>query len=221
MADDELLYELDEWEDHERDALSEALAAEAVPYAWEGTTLVVRTSDEATVERVLDAVDEALDLELSPDEPHVAYDLTEWDDDRRVELDAALSDAGIPHAWSGDELLVHETDEQIVDDLLDHSGAGADGDVGEAAGAELLGELFVAADRLLHDPRDHEGTLSLIDSVRMARSMQRPFGIDDREWGTITGCAHSLASLVERSNVDDDAVITAATELRRMLRPLV
>lgn len=223
-GDDQLLYELDDWADDERATLGEALVEAGLAHAWNGATLVVARRDEAAVERVLDAVDEALDERLDPSAPQVAYDLTEWTEDRRSGLDTALDVAGIPHEWSGDELYVLEGDEQLVDGLLDEATnavAGDGGELGDESGAEMLGELFVAADRLLHDPRDHEGTLSLVDVMRMAKVTGPPFGLDDREWATIIGCAQQLSTLIEHPNLDDDAVIEAATNLRQMLRPLV
>ena len=124
MADEDLVYELDEWEPHERDAVSVALGNAGIAYAWDSTTLVVRPEDEAAVERILDEVDEALDLELDPGSDKVAYDLSAWTDAQRGELVAVLAEQALPHEWSDDELLVHEEDEQSVDELLDRVSRG-------------------------------------------------------------------------------------------------
>jgi hypothetical protein len=219
--DEGLLYELDEWEPHERDELSAALTAEGIGFSWEGTTLVVSSGDEARIEQILDEVDEALDLALDPEQDKVGYDLGDWTEDRRIELSEALNDASIPHGWSDDELFVHEEDEQAVDALLtrvaDSVDAGDDG----AVGGELLGELFVAADRLVHDPDDHEGTLLLVDSFRLAEAGPPPFGFDDREWTTILDNVRAVLALVDRDPIDPDLVMEQATALRNLLRPLV
>lgn len=53
----QVLYELDEWEPDQREALSSALTEAGLPYGWEGTTLVVRASDDAAVEALLDDVE--------------------------------------------------------------------------------------------------------------------------------------------------------------------
>jgi hypothetical protein len=62
---DELLYELDEWSDHDRAVLRDRLETLMVPHRWEDTTLVVAPGDEAWVERVMDQVEE--DLATGPD----------------------------------------------------------------------------------------------------------------------------------------------------------
>jgi hypothetical protein len=219
--DEDLLYELDEWEPHERDELSAALTAEGIGFSWEGTTLVVAAVDEARIEQILDEVDEALDLALDPDQDKVGYDLGDWTEDRRIELSEALNDASIPHGWSDDELFVHEEDEQAVDAILTRVADGADAGDDGAVGGELLGELFVAADRLVHDPDDHEGTLLLVDSFRLAEAGPPPFGFDDKEWATILDNVRAVLTLVDRDPIDPDAVMEQATALRNLLRPLV
>jgi hypothetical protein len=88
-------------------------------------------------------------------------------------------------------------------------------------GAELLGELFVAADRLVHDPHEHEGTLSLVDAFRMAEAGPPPYGVDERQWSTIVAAVRKLTVLVDHEPVDPDAVMDQATTVRNLLRPLV
>jgi hypothetical protein len=226
VADDDLVYELDEWEPHERDAVSRALGEAGIGYSWDGATLAVQSADEATVERILDEVDQELDLELDPGADKVAYDLSSWSDAQRGELVGALADHAVPHEWSDDdELFIHEEDEQSVDELLDRVTRGeslsSDGHGDGAPGAELLGELFVAADRLMHDPRDHEGTLSLMDSARVALEAPAPYGFDEKQWDALLDAVGSLVLLVGDQAIDDDAVIGQATTVRTILRPLV
>lgn len=54
-----------------------------------------------------------------PDVPKVHYDLTGWTWEQRAELSEALADAGIPHGWDGDELIVPEKDEDATDALFE------------------------------------------------------------------------------------------------------
>jgi hypothetical protein len=223
MGDDELTFELDEWEPHERDAVSTALADAGIAHAWNSATLVVSPGDEAAVERILDEVDEALDLQLDPGSDRVAYDLSAWTDEQRGDLVAVLAEQAVPHEWADDELVIHEEDEQSVDELLDRVARGEEipVDEGAAPGAELLGEMFVAADRLMHDPRDHEGTLSLMDSARVALEAPAPYGFDEQQWDALLDAVGSLVLLVGNQSIDDDAVIEQATTVRSILRPLV
>lgn len=70
LEDDEATteYDLDDWEDDERDALSRALLRGRHPFRWEDDVLVVRTEDEALVESLLDLVEAGEAVELAADE---------------------------------------------------------------------------------------------------------------------------------------------------------
>ena len=48
---------LDEWNDGDRDVLTEALIASEVPHRWEGTTVVVAVDAEHAVDDLLDAIE--------------------------------------------------------------------------------------------------------------------------------------------------------------------
>ncbi|MGH9134890.1 MAG: hypothetical protein ACRDZZ_13205 [Ilumatobacteraceae bacterium] len=54
-----------------------------------------------------------------PDSVKVHYDVSAWSFDQRAELAAAFADAGYPHAWEDDELVVPEAIEADVDALFD------------------------------------------------------------------------------------------------------
>ena len=82
-------------------------------------------------------------------------------------------------------------------------------------------DLFVAADRLVHDPIDHEGTLSLVDALRLAYAMGSPYGMDKVWWDGVVGHADRLVILLDTPSPDEDAVIAEATALRDALRPYV
>ena len=47
------------------------------------------------------------------------YDLTDWSVDERADVVVALAQAGVPHAWDGDELVVPQEQEEVVEDILD------------------------------------------------------------------------------------------------------
>ncbi|MFZ8999550.1 MAG: hypothetical protein ACO225_09355 [Ilumatobacteraceae bacterium] len=54
-----------------------------------------------------------------PDRPKVHYDLAGWNFDQRGELAETLAERGVPHAWAGDEVVVPEELEDVVDALFD------------------------------------------------------------------------------------------------------
>jgi hypothetical protein len=51
-------YELDEWPAPDRQTLAQALVDGQVPHRWEGSTLVVATDSESTVDELLDGIEQ-------------------------------------------------------------------------------------------------------------------------------------------------------------------
>jgi hypothetical protein len=51
-------YQLDEWPPADRQALTQALIEAEIPHRWEGTTVVVATDAEETVDELLDAIEQ-------------------------------------------------------------------------------------------------------------------------------------------------------------------
>jgi hypothetical protein len=227
-TDTEVVYDLDDWSEIERGAVTDRLREAGIPHGWEATSLHVAEADEAAVENILDIVEgenEAeADLTLDAAQDQVAYDLSDWDDDRLAALVDELDAAGIVHGWDEDELFVYAADEQAIDELLDRVAhpheLPPEADDGPA-GADLLGEVFVAADRLQHDPDDHEGTVSMLDLGHAVEGAEPPYGIGTKEWDHLQGRVGALCSQLRASKVDEDAVIDAARDLRNALRSYV
>jgi hypothetical protein len=227
-ADTEVVYDLDDWSEIERGAVTDRLREAGIPHGWEATSLHVAETDEAAVENILDIVEgengAGADLTLDAAQDQVAYDLSDWDDDRLTALVDELDAAGIAHGWDEDELFVYAADEQAADELLDRVAhpheLPAEADDGPE-GAELLGEVFVVADRLQHDPDDHEGSVSMLDLGHAVERADPPYGIGPKEWGHLQGRVGALCSQLRASNVDEDAVIDAARDLRNALRSYV
>lgn len=243
-ATDQLAYENEEWDSGDRDLLSQLLRAEEVPHAWEATTLVVDAADEEAVDRILEQVEAASLPVLDPEAPKVVYELEGWDERRRGELADALNEAGLAHGWDDeDDLVVLETDEDAVDPIVerievadpnaldDENGdGGTDQDPSQATAAEdddglaaqdAMSELFVAADRLMHDPDDHEAVLRLVDATRLTESLVLPYGFSAEDWDPLVRGARELRDLLEAEDADDDGIIASATDLRGRLRRYV
>jgi hypothetical protein len=172
--------------------------------------------------------DEAADAddedEGEGDTGEVAYDLSEWEDDQLDALNEALDKAGVAYAWDEDELYVREVDETLVDAILDevqHPHAlPEESDDGDAGGV-LLGELFVVADRLRHDPEEHEAVARLLRLATATEDAEPPYGLGEDDWESLRGQVDSLAETLEVDDPDGDAVIEAATQLRSAIRPFV
>jgi hypothetical protein len=219
-----VVYDLGDWSEIERQAITERLREAGIPHGWEGTSLLVADVDEAAVENVLDIVEGEADEPLDSDRDQVAYDLSEWEDDQLTVLVHELRGAGVAHAWDGDELYVYSDDEQAVDELFDrvahpHELEAEDDD--GPAGGELLGEIFVAADRLQRDGEDHEGTLSLLQLDQALDGADPPYGLGAPEWAHLQERVVALGDLLMADTLDQDAVMASAGELRTALRPFV
>ncbi|MDQ4069041.1 MAG: zinc-ribbon domain-containing protein, partial [Actinomycetota bacterium] len=160
------------------------------------------------------------------EEDEVEYDLREWEPSERGLATAALLDADIPYRWEPDlVLVVPVVAEPEVDQLLDELGeveeldddGGIDGG-GEAHGA--MTDLFVAADRLQHDPTDAEVATDLLDAATTVRACLPPYGIERPVWRRIQDLAAAVVSDLEEA-VDEEKVATDARALRDYLRDLV
>jgi hypothetical protein len=224
-GDDQITWELDEWSEADRTVLRDRLETLGVPHTWEGTTLVVASTDEAWVERIMDQVDEELSSAGAADEDEdeqVAYDLTDWDDDSCVSLLDALASEEIPYGLDGDELVVNAEDEARVDEIVAAlTTPGATLTRGGPASFEAMSELFVAADELSHDPDDGGATASLVAGARAAAVSRAPYGMDAAWWDGVVARAGALADLVESPNPDHEQVIDLAAALRNELRPVI
>jgi hypothetical protein len=236
-GDGDAVYDLDDWSEMERQAVTDRLREAGIPHAWDGTELHVAAEDEAPVENILDLVEVESDDgdEDDEDEPEpldatrdqVAYDLADWDDDQADLLVERLTDAGIAYAWDEDELYVYADDEAAADEVFDKVSeaaeeAGGDGDDDDGmAGAELLGELFVAADRLQHDCEDHEGVITVLERSKSIEGSSPPYGVGAAEWKHLVEQVVALSDLLLEDQVDDEAATAKARDLRSALRPFV
>jgi hypothetical protein len=222
--DEVVAFDLDEWSDMERGAVTDRLREAGIPHGWEGTSLHVAATDEAPVANVLEIVDGEARPALDDEHDQVAYDLSEWDDDPVTALERELQSAGIDYEWDGDELYVYARDEEAVDDLVDRVAHPhqlvAEPDDGPA-GAELLGDLFVAADRLRRDGEDPDGTLTVLELGQSIGGSEPPYGLGEREWEHLCERVTALGDELLADDVDPDAVKATARELRTALRPFV
>jgi hypothetical protein len=186
-------------------------------------------------------------LMLAPgnDEDEVQYDLLEWEMAERCAATTALLEADIPYRWEADLVLVVPTvAEQEVDLLLDELDAledtdkdleVADEDDPEAEGDEddevatadggeeaqtAMGDLFVAADRLQHEPADPRMAADAMEAATMVAASEPPYGIERPVWKQIQGLAEKLATGLEEA-ADEDTVADDARALREYLRDLV
>src|SRR5215207_7340719 len=184
-GDDEIEVALDHWSDIAREAATERLREAGIPHWWVGESVHGAARDEDAIREVLDEVEGAPEP-LDPDEDQVAYDMSEWDDDRLATLEARLGDAGIPFGWDDDELFVYTTDEAAVDELIEavehpHELAADEGDApvdedvppygfAKADWRGLTERVDALADLLCEDEVDED---AVADSAKDLRSALR------------------------------------------------
>jgi hypothetical protein len=159
-------------------------------------------------------------------EDEVEYDLAEWEMTERGAATTALLEAEIPYRWEGGlVLVVPAVTEEEVDLLLDELGdveeLEDDGSIDggeEAQGA--MAELFVAVDRLQHDPTDPDLATDVVNAATTVRACLPPYGIERPVWRQIQGLASAVVTDLEEA-ADDETVAADARALREYLRDLV
>jgi len=167
-----------------------------------------------------------------PDE-EVLYELDDWPAATRVELTRILAERGIPSRWEpGLTLAVRQLDDELAENVLDeleesalHDGdGGADDDADEgddgAVAQAAMADLFVAADRLMHEPTDGMVAADLGAAAEIVGESAAPFGIEDQLWGKVRELSAVVCGDLD-AKADPDVVSGGARTLRDVLRPLV
>jgi len=172
-------------------------------------------------------------------EDEVEYDLGEWEVPERTAATTALTEVDIPYRWEEAlVLVVPAVAETEVDQLLDEldeveeapAGAGTDGSVevgeedaegdGGAEAQEAMGDLFVSADRLQHEPTDSRMIVEALVAEGVVAASLPPYGVERPVWRHIQALAAALAADLEET-ADEDTVAADARALREYLRDLV
>ncbi len=244
-GDEQLGYDYAAATNEQRLAVDELLEAAVIDHAWDGTALVVRTSDEAAVDALLDEAGAEAVADTGPpaaewldeDADVLVYDLADWDHDQRSDLVAELAGRGVDHLFDDDGDLVVGTDaEAAVDEIIDGIDfpdqlpvGDGDGDATATAGAaagslaevETMSALFLAADRLVHDPDESAAIIAMDDAAGAVAGTRPPYGFSPAAWTAIQAQAAAVMATLENPEAAPEEVIEAATTLRTTLRPLV
>jgi hypothetical protein len=164
------------------------------------------------------------------DEDEVDYDLGEWEVGERGAATTALLEVDIPFRWEADLVLVvpavaEDEVDRILDELeeveeLDEDEEGEGDADGGALAQEAMGDLFVSADRLQHDPLDDRMQADLLMAAGTVGVSAPPYGVERSVWKRIQGLAEALATDLE-AGADEETVAADARALREYLRDLV
>jgi hypothetical protein len=161
------------------------------------------------------------------DEDEVDYDLGEWQVGERSSATTALLEAEIPYRWEQNLVLVvpavaEDEVDLLLDELEEVEELDEDEDVadGGALAQEAMGDLFVAADRLQHDPLDDKMAADLLMAAGTVSVSGPPYGIERPVWRRIQDLSSTLATDLEEA-ADEETVAADARALREYLRDLV
>jgi hypothetical protein len=218
----ELEYDLDDWSHQGRTLLDRVLSASEIDHAWQGGVLMVRTRDEERVDLLVDEVQTTTLPTLDPAAERVIYEVAEWPDAAKYRLGDLLDGEGVAWEWDtmGD-LVVAAHDEEQVDAVVDRIEVGEAADIiddGRSA-PDLLGDLFVAADRLRRNPRDPQAVTAAVEGARVLSRIGLPYGYEQAYWDRVVAGGAALASLLaDATHEDDDAVIDASEAYRGLLK---
>ena len=161
------------------------------------------------------------------------FDLGDWPADLRGRLVRELEQRSVEFEWEADTLVVADADadtvESIVDALEEEAGIG-DEDLGDdipepeegydESVMETVGALFVAADRLMHDPGDARLASDVIAAASGVEGVGVPFGFPPCDWQRVVALAGSIRDALE-ADTDDEVVSREARALRDLLRGYV
>ena len=213
--------------------LESLLGADGIAHAWEAADLVVHVDDETRVDALVDAIEQggvaaaSTSEQAGLDGDQLVYELDEWNAVDRQRLGEELTAAGVPFVWdSSDALVVSAEDEEAVEHVLDMveypdalDAVDGEGDGDDEAAQEMLSDLFLSSDRLMHDPTDEDGTNGLLKAVDAASDASLPYGLAPATWKAVLEHASELREGL--SGEDDELVVERATALRSLLRPYV
>lgn len=225
-----VVYELNEWSRESRRMVQQLLEGADVPYVWEGTNLVVPAPFERQVDEAVEQVEATAVPPLDPDADKLLYELAEWSEHEVAQLVDALAEADVPYDFDVEgNLVVLAEDEQEVERLLDSIefpdaldvDEGGEDDDGGPEPQEVLSDLFVAADRLAHHARDHEGVLGFIAAADAIGALRLPFGFEPTVWKRIVEGATELNGALQDDAVPDEEVEEKAAAYRTLLRDYV
>lgn len=234
--DEQVEYDLSEWPIDARTDTAELFAESGLPHAWNGTDLVVPEVHEESADRLLERIEEHYGLasdgsdadddadDVGDDDGDTEFDLEDWDTNRRIELVEKLVDAGIPHRWEGNLLIVPTKSDTRVDSILDEMDGLAPGD-GEGRGSRssadpfaILQSLFLAAERMRKGKVSADDYESLLEALDDAEPNQPPYGVERSLWEEALECGEDLADAVAD---ESDELEGVADRLHGLLRNFV
>jgi hypothetical protein len=157
------------------------------------------------------------------DGDEVVFDLADWTADERARLGEKLTASGISHEWEDGDLVVADTDGDTAEEAIEAveypdelPAEASDAEPEENEGTyEVMSALFVAADRLQHDPEDPVIGGEFDAAAETAGDSGPPYGIDAQVWQQVQELAANVAEQLDEA--DPDVIARDAAALRQLL----
>ncbi|MEY2474695.1 MAG: hypothetical protein QOG87_10 [Actinomycetota bacterium] len=166
--------------------------------------------------------DELDDLDQLEDDDEIVFELRDWREDERARLGEKLEAGGIAHEWEDGDLVVADADADRAEAAIeaieypDELPADGDGEPAEDEGSyEIMSALFVAADRLQHDPDDPVIGGEFDVAAETAGGVGPPYGFDAQVWRQVQELAANVCDQLD--DADADVIARDAGTLRQLL----
>ena len=131
--------------------------------------------------------------------------------------DMEAEDQGLRRDGRGGDDFDDDDDDDDEDDEDDDDDEDEDG--GEEA-HKAMGDLFVAADRLVQRPDDGRVAEALVTAARVVQESRPPYGFEPVAWLQIRELASAAVEVLE-ADAGDESVVRESRTLRDALRPYV
>ena len=226
--EDQVGYEFEELEPMQRLAIDELFAGNGIAHAWTARRSSCGEEDEAEADRLIDEPTRKRFSTVRPSNSRTTCRTgrtiaePSWPKHSRAPVSntpgtntvssscwTTTRRASMP-SWTRSSIRISSRS-TTKPSSRPRSGPAAEGHDPQ----DVLSELFVLADRLMHDPLDHEGVLSLVDAARMAETLPLPYGFAPAVWNDLLIQVKRLQSSLE-GEVDDDSVIEQGDGVARV-----
>jgi hypothetical protein len=179
------------------------------------------SSGEDTEE--LDDDDLGEDIGDETDDDEIVFELRDWRDDERARLGEKLKTGGIAHEWEDGDLVVADADADQAEAAIEAieypdelpADAGDEPPAEDEGSYEIMSALFVAADRLQHDPDDPVIGGEFDVAAETAGGVGPPYGFDAQVWRQVQELAANVCDQLDEADLD--VIARDAGTLRQLL----
>lgn len=151
----------------------------------------------------------------------IVFELADWTEDDRQTLHTKLTTANIAHSWEEGDLVVAEADADAAEEAIeaveypDEIAVDDDDADDGGVGYQLMSALFVAADRLQHDPEDPVVGGEFDEAADAVAAAPAPYGVAPELWKQVQELAHNVCALLDEG--DPEVIGRDAATLRQLL----